>query len=70
MSTLTDFMKQIGTDASLLEAYKNNPEAVMRAHGLSDDEINAVMSGDIEALKQLTGNEDYQAYVLIHHGND
>ncbi|MCH1928771.1 hypothetical protein L9G16_01105 [Shewanella sp. A25] len=69
MSNLTDFFTQLGQDAKLMEAYKQDPEAVMRAHGLSDDEINAVMAGDMEKLKALSGEENYQSYLLISHGN-
>ena len=69
MSNLTDFFTQLGQDAKLMEAYKQDPEAVMRAHGLSDDEINAVMAGDMEKLKALSGEENYQSYLIIYQGN-
>lgn len=41
----------------------------MRAHGLTDEEINAVMSGNMETLKTLSGDENYQSYLVISHGN-
>ena len=69
MFTLSDFFTQLGQDAQLMEDYKQNPEAVMRAHGLIDEEINAVMSGNMEKLKTLSGYENYQSYLVISHGN-
>lgn len=41
----------------------------MRAHGLTDEEIAAVMSGDMEKLKSLSGDDDCKAYLVISHGN-
>ncbi|WP_372870513.1 hypothetical protein [Shewanella sp.] len=70
MATLNEFLKQLGEDAALLEAYKKDPEAVMRAHGLSEDEIQAILSGDKNELRLLCGDEEHQTFVIIHHGND
>jgi len=70
MSALSDFITQLGQDAQLMEDYKQNPEAVMRAYGLTDEEINAVMTGDMEKLKTLSGDQDYQAFLLVNHGNN
>ena len=69
MSALSDFFTQLGQDAQLMEAYQQDPEAVMRAHGLTDEEIAAVMSGDMGKLKSLSGQGDYQSYLVISHGN-
>lgn len=70
MSALSDFFTLLGQDASLMEEYLQNPETVMRAHGLSDEEIDAVMSGDMENLKSLGGDGDYKAFLLVNHGNN
>lgn len=69
MSTLSDFFTQISQDAQLMEDYKLSPEAVMRAHGLTDEEINAVMKGDMEKIKMLSGDSRYQSYLIISCGN-
>ncbi|WP_198782758.1 MULTISPECIES: hypothetical protein [Shewanella] len=69
MSALSDFFTQLGQDAQLMEDYQQDPEAVMRAHGLTDEEITAVMTGDMEKLKNLSGDENYQSYLIISHGN-
>lgn len=68
MATLNEFLKKLGEDAALLEAYKKDPQGVMRANGLSEDEIKAVMSGDKSQLKSL-GGEEYQTIVVVNHGN-
>ena len=70
MSALSDFFTQLGQDAQLMEDYKQDPEAVMRAHGLTDEEITAVMTGDMEKLKNLSGDESYQSFLLVNHGNN
>lgn len=70
MSALSDFFIQLGQDAQLMEDYQQDPEAVMRAHGLTDEEITAVMTGDMEKLKNLSGDQDYQSFLLVNHGNN
>ncbi len=70
MTTLNEFLKQLGEDAALLEAYKKDPKGVMRANGLSEDEIQAVMTGDKSKLRSLGGDEEYQTFVVVNHGND
>ncbi|MCA1896138.1 hypothetical protein [Shewanella putrefaciens] len=70
MSALSDFFILLGQDALLMEEYLENPETVMRAHGLSDEEIDTVMSGDLEKLKSLSGDGDYKTFLLVNHGNN
>ncbi|AVV83180.1 hypothetical protein [Shewanella putrefaciens] len=70
MSALSDFFILLGQDALLMEEYLQNPETVMRAHGLSDEEIDTVMSGDLEKLKSLSGDGDYKTFLLVNHGNN
>ncbi|SIQ57433.1 hypothetical protein SAMN05421840_102189 [Shewanella morhuae] len=69
MFTLSDFFTQLGQDAQLMKDYKQNPEAVMFAHGLSTEEMAAVMAGDLKKLKSLSGDGDYQSFLLVNHGN-
>ena len=70
MSALSDFFILLGQDALLMEEYLQNPETVMRANGLSDEEIDTVMSGDLEKLKSLSGDGDYKTFLLVNHGNN
>lgn len=70
MSALSDFFTQLGQDAQLMEAYQQDPESVMGAHGLTDEEISAVMTGDMTKLKVLSGDQNYQTFILVNHGNN
>ncbi|QYK02461.1 hypothetical protein [Shewanella psychrotolerans] len=71
MSKLSDFFEKLGSDAVLMEAYKQDPEGVMKANGLNEQEIQAVMSGDMDKLKLLSGDTtDAKAYLLITNPND
>ena len=55
MSKLVELLKQLGSDVELAKAYQENPEAVMKEAGLSEEEMEALKSGDIERLKEVTG---------------
>ncbi|MCL1067589.1 hypothetical protein L2735_12350 [Shewanella olleyana] len=65
MANLTEFFTQLNTDAKLLDAYKKDPEATMKAHGLSDKEIKAVLSGDAKVVSSLVGDAEMKAFLLI-----
>ncbi|MCG9697227.1 hypothetical protein [Shewanella sp. Isolate11] len=56
MSDLSEFFEKLATDAQLMEAYQQDPEAVMKSAGLTDEAISAVMSGDKAAIDKLSGN--------------
>lgn len=71
MSKLSDFFEKLGADAALMEAYKNDPEGVMKTSGLIEQEIEAVISGDIDKLKLLSGDmTNARSYLLITNPND
>lgn len=71
MSKLSDFFEKLGSDAALMEAYQKDPEGVMKANGLSDEEIQAVLTGDKTKLKQLSGDSvDTKSYMIITNPND
>ncbi|MCK8043429.1 hypothetical protein MSG37_00890 [Shewanella sp. 1CM18E] len=65
MSKFNDFFEKLGSDARLLEEYKQDPQGVMQAHGLSEDEIKAVISGDASKLKSLSKGQNYNSLVLV-----
>ncbi|MDO6619896.1 MULTISPECIES: hypothetical protein [unclassified Shewanella] len=67
MSNLTEFFTQLSSDAKLLEAYKKDPRGVMQANGLSDKDIDAVMSGDMAQVKSLVGDVELKSILLVHH---
>lgn len=65
MSNLSQFFIQLGTDAALLEAYQQDPRGVMKANGITDVEIAAVMSGDKALIRQLAGDDEMQMFQII-----
>ncbi|WKE63907.1 hypothetical protein PVT67_09355 [Gallaecimonas kandeliae] len=56
--TLLDFLKQLGSDAALAEAYKRDPKGVLAKTGLSDEEKDALLAGDTEQVKLLAGSDN------------
>lgn len=60
MSKLLDLMRRLGSDAALEAEYLEDPDAVMRREGLSDEERIAMLEKDYEAIKRLTGLVDGQ----------
>ncbi|WP_108944077.1 hypothetical protein [Shewanella halifaxensis] len=65
MSKFNDFFEKLGSDAKLLEEYKQDPQGVMKANGLTDDEIQAVMSGDNDKLKSLSGDNQIKEFLVV-----
>ncbi|GIU09635.1 MULTISPECIES: hypothetical protein [unclassified Shewanella] len=66
MSKFNQFFEKLGSDAKLLEEYKQDPQGVMQAHGLSDEEIQTVMSGDDNKLKSLSGGKSVKGFMVVH----
>ncbi|MGS0673969.1 hypothetical protein [Shewanella sp. 0m-4] len=66
MSKFNNFFEKLGSDAKLLEEYKQDPQGVMKANGLADDEIQAVISGDENKLKGLSGSKGIQSFLLVY----
>lgn len=60
MSNLNDFLEKLSSDADLKARYLENPEQVMEEAGLSEEEKEAMRSGDEKSLSDLTG--DLKAY--------
>lgn len=65
MSQLASFMMKLGEDAELMAAYRKDPRGTMKAHGLTDEEIEAVMSGDTDKVKALSGN-DSDTFIVVY----
>lgn len=60
MSRLLHLMKQLGADAALASEYARDARAVIARFGLSDEERDALLNKDYEAIKRLTGLKDGQ----------
>ncbi|MGS0681813.1 hypothetical protein ACVBIL_11665 [Shewanella sp. 125m-7] len=65
MSKFNKFFEKLGSDAKLLEEYKQDPQGVMKANGLTDDETQAVMSGDDNKLKSLSGGKSVKGFMVV-----
>lgn len=60
MSNLLDLMKQLGADAALNDEYEKDPAAVIARYKLSDEERDALLNKDYDAIRKLTGLKDGQ----------
>lgn len=60
MSKLLQLMKQLGADAALAREYAQDAKAVIARYDLSDEERDALLNKDYEAIKRLTGLKDGQ----------
>tara|TARA_R110002033_G_scaffold1601_3_gene13324 strand:+ start:306 stop:509 length:204 start_codon:yes stop_codon:yes gene_type:complete len=62
---MSAFFTELATNALLLEAYKLDPRGVMTSNGLTQEEIDAVMSGDKARVNKLVGDKEMAMYLLI-----
>ncbi|MGB0894505.1 MAG: hypothetical protein ACPGUD_08870 [Parashewanella sp.] len=62
---LTNFLAKLSEDTELLEAYKKDPKGEMKKFGLSDTDIEVVLSGDVNAIKQIHGSKTQDIHVLF-----
>ncbi|BDY05456.1 hypothetical protein [Ferrimonas sp. YFM] len=65
MSKLLDYINELDSNADLLDAHKKDPESTMKTYGLSDEEIAAVMSGDSDKIRALSGANSDQDLVNV-----
>ncbi|MGZ9898984.1 hypothetical protein [Shewanella gaetbuli] len=65
MSNVQKFAQALATDAALLEAYNASPEKVMLEYGLTKEEVNMILSGDMSALKKQLGDQEMKSFVVI-----
>lgn len=58
MSKLVDLLKNLGSDAELAAAYERNPESVLDRFDLAAEERQALLDGDVDRIKSLSGLSD------------
>ncbi len=58
MTELNHFFEDLARDAALQGKYQLDPQAVMASYGLSDEATEAVLMGNTQRLKQLSGEDD------------
>jgi len=66
MSKLADLLVELGKHGNLYERYRQDPEQVMREHGLSDEEMAAMLAKDVEKLKRLSGLDNLRSNDSVH----
>jgi hypothetical protein len=54
-TTLHRFMEQLVSDASFRESVQADPEGAFAAFGFSPSQQEALMSGDMDALRRMSG---------------
>lgn len=68
MSKLVDLLNDLGAHGEVYEEYLDDPEGVMRRYELSSEEVEAMLSKDVEKLKKISGldklksNDSVQSY--------
>jgi len=55
VSKLAAFLKRLGAESDLEEAYEKNPQKVMEDAGLSREEMELLKEGNLEKLEKSTG---------------
>ncbi|MDT8409218.1 MAG: hypothetical protein RQ741_06440 [Wenzhouxiangellaceae bacterium] len=58
MSKLPELLKQLGRQAETYEKYRADPRAVMEKYQCTEEEIKAMLSKDLEAVKRLSGMQE------------
>jgi cytochrome P450 len=51
-TNLTNFLLSLGENPQQVQAFKQNPQAVMAAAGLTQAEQNLILSGDVHTVHQ------------------
>ena len=65
MSRLRELLGNLGKDTTLHDAYVANPKAVMADYGLSDEEVDAMVAMNLEAVKRLSGMDNLKTNSTI-----
>lgn len=66
MPTITEFLAEVESDATLNAKYRKDPEATMKEYGLSDTDIQLVLDGKSDVTKQQSSS----ALQMLHTSHD
>lgn len=58
MDNLKKLLFELGADAELAKAFEQDPDAVLETYSIDDEAAQAIRSGDLEALRKLSGIEE------------
>ena len=58
MTKLMDYLNIVDADTNMQLAHQKDPEGAMKAYGLNDEEVAAVMSGDKTQVAKTAGVDE------------
>lgn len=64
MATLVEYLNALDSDAALKAAHEADPQATMKNYGLTDEEIQSVLSGDEAAVTKKAGVDETSASAI------
>ncbi len=67
---LAKFLEKLGADTELLEAYKKDPRSVMKEHGVSHDDIEAILSGDEDRIQSISTSTKGFKMLIVSTGDE
>jgi hypothetical protein len=64
-ASVGEFLIRLGEDPDLLPRFKKDPYGVMEEAGLSDEQQELIMSGDVRRIQAQLGQEFPDAKVIL-----
>lgn len=65
MSKLRELLVNLGRDTELHDAYLADPRKVMAEYELTEEEVQAMLAKDLDAVKRLSGMDRLQSNSII-----
>ena len=66
---MIEFLLSLMNDPLELDAFKRNPDAIIQRYSLSEEEVAAIRSGNIEAISMrlAAAGQDQRAFIAKEH---
>ena len=62
---LSSFLTRLHEDAELQKRYKQDPRGTLEQAGVSQEGVEAVMSGDLAKLRRLVGGAEQMLFMVV-----
>ena len=62
---LSSFLTRLYEDPELQKRYKQDPKGTLKEAGVSDDEAEAVASGDLGKIKSMLGGPEQMLFMVV-----
>ena len=62
---LSSFLTRLHEDPELQQRYKSDPRGTLEEAGVSQDEIDAVLSGDLGRIKSMLGGPEQMLFMVV-----